>query len=67
MNESYIIEGGKKLDERGLINFVKDFDMSNIKRLFYKEYFSTDVVRSWQAHVVEKRWFCVRMASLKLN
>ncbi|PQJ21091.1 dTDP-4-dehydrorhamnose 3,5-epimerase family protein [Tenacibaculum sp. SG-28] len=57
MNQPYIIEGGKHIDERGRINFVNVFDMSNIKRLYYTEHFSTDVVRAWQAHIVEKRWF----------
>ncbi len=57
INEPHIIEGDNHIDTRGRINFVNDFDMSNIKRLYYTEHFSTDVVRAWQAHIVEKRWF----------
>ena len=57
INEPHIIEGGNHIDTRGRINFVNDFDMSNIKRLYYTEHFSIDVVRAWQAHIVEKRWF----------
>lgn len=57
MNEPYIIEGGKHIDERGRINFVNDFNMSLVKRLYYTEHFSTDIIRAWQAHIVEKRWF----------
>ncbi|WP_299626065.1 dTDP-4-dehydrorhamnose 3,5-epimerase family protein [uncultured Tenacibaculum sp.] len=57
MIRPYIIEGGKHIDERGCINFVNDFDMSVINRLYYTEHFSTDVIRAWQAHIVEKRWF----------
>lgn len=57
MRQPYLIKGGNHIDERGRINFVNDFDMSHIKRLYYTEHFSTDVVRAWQAHIVEKRWF----------
>ena len=35
--------------------------MSHIKRLYFTEHFSVDVVRAWQAHIIESRWFlCVQ-------
>lgn len=52
-----LIEGGNFTDERGQINFANDFDMSLVKRLYYTEHFSTNVIRAWQAHIVEQRWF----------
>lgn len=55
-----LIKGGSFKDERGKVNFVNDFLMSQVKRLYYTEHFSTDVIRAWQAHIIEKRWFlCV--------
>lgn len=60
MEIPYLINGGKYIDERGRINFINDFDMSQVKRLYYTEHFSTQVIRAWQAHIIEKRWFlCV--------
>lgn len=60
MELPYLIDGGKHIDERGCINFVNDFDMSQVKRLYYTEHFSIDVIRAWQLHIAEKRWFlCV--------
>ena len=58
--EPYIITGGRHLDERGCIKFINDFNMSIVKRLYFTEHFSTEVIRAWQGHIVEKRWFlCV--------
>lgn len=58
--QPYLITGGKHIDERGCIKFINDFDMSAVKRLYFTEHFTTDVIRAWQAHIVEKRWFlCV--------
>nr|WP_299034107.1 WxcM-like domain-containing protein [uncultured Tenacibaculum sp.] len=60
MELPFLINGGKHIDERGRINFVNDFDMSEVKRLYYTEHYSTDVIRAWQTHIKEKRWFlCV--------
>lgn len=60
MEFPFLTDGGKHIDERGCINFVNDFDMSQVKRLYYTEHYSTDIIRAWQAHIAEKRWFlCV--------
>lgn len=56
-----LIEGGKHVDERGKLEFFNDFDMSPIKRVYFTTHFDTDVVRAWQGHTIESRWFyCVK-------
>ncbi len=58
-----IIDGGMFTDERGSIQFVNDFNMSAIKRMYFTTHPSTDTIRAWQGHKIEKRWFfCVRGA-----
>jgi len=54
------IQGGTYQDERGLLEFFNKFDMSAIKRLYFTTHFDTEVVRAWQGHTIESRWFrCV--------
>ena len=59
----YIISGGTYNDERGNLHFFNDFDMLCIKRMYLTTHYSKSVVRAWQGHVVEDRWFtCVKGA-----
>ena len=56
-----LIEGGEYIDERGKLEFFNDFDMSSIKRMYFTTHFDTGVVRAWQGHTIESRWFyCVK-------
>ena len=52
-----IIEGGKFKDSRGVIQYVNDFDMSEVKRFYTIFHSNTSIVRAWQGHKVEARWF----------
>ena len=55
-----LIKGGNYSDERGQLDFINDFDMAPIKRLYFTTHFDTDVIRAWQGHKIESRWFiCV--------
>lgn len=61
MDNPFFIQGGFHEDERGRLNFFNEFDFSHIKRMYYTEHFSTSVIRAWQAHKIECRWFlCVQ-------
>jgi dTDP-4-dehydrorhamnose 3,5-epimerase len=56
-----IITGGNYADERGQLEFFNEFHMSPIKRVYFTTHFDTDVVRAWQGHTIESRWFlCVK-------
>ena len=53
----YIIKGGNYTDERGGLEFYNDFDMSQIKRMYFTTHFDSKVIRAWQGHTIQSRWF----------
>lgn len=56
----FIIEGGNYTDLRGQLEFFNKFNMSSIKRMYFTTHCDTKVIRAWQGHIVESRWFrCV--------
>jgi dTDP-4-dehydrorhamnose 3,5-epimerase-like enzyme len=58
--EPKLILGGNYKDNRGQLEFFNEFDMSPIKRVYFTTHFTTDVIRAWQGHTIESRWFlCV--------
>ena len=55
-----LIQGNSYIDDRGKLDYFNDFNMSPIKRVYFTTHFNLDVVRAWQGHTVESRWFiCV--------
>lgn len=54
-----MINGGRHEDARGKIIFFNDFDMSKVKRFYMIEHPGTEVVRAWQGHQKEEKWFYV--------
>ena len=56
-----LIQGGSYRDDRGSLDFVNDFDLSPIKRIYFTTNQNNSVFRGWQGHKIEKRWFfCVK-------
>ncbi len=62
-----IIEGGKFKDYRGEIGFINDFNMTDVKRFYTIFHPDTNVVRAWQGHKIEQRWFSVVLGSFKIK
>jgi len=56
-NTLQIKKGNRFDDERGVITYNNDFDASEIKRIYTIENCSTDFIRGWQGHKIERRWF----------
>jgi dTDP-4-dehydrorhamnose 3,5-epimerase-like enzyme len=54
-----IILGENHIDERGIISFINTFRMDEIKRFYIISPKNTDIVRAWQAHTKEEKWFHV--------
>lgn len=52
-----IIAGGKHTDQRGKVFFNNEFDASQVKRVYIIENADTNIVRAWQGHRIEQRWF----------
>ena len=53
-----LIQGNQHTDERGLLRFVNDFSMSAVQRMYCIEP-TTDLIRAWQGHQHETKWFFV--------
>ena len=58
-NSPKIIEGGIYKDNRGVIKFVNDFDFNDIKRFYFVSNKTIEVIRAWQAHKTESKYFFV--------
>lgn len=52
-----IIQGGMFTDERGTMRFVNDFRFDNIKRFYFIKHPYSSIVRAWQGHQFEKKYF----------
>ena len=52
-----IIKGGNYYDERGSMRFVNDFCFGDVKRFYFIKHFEISVVRAWQGHEFEKKYF----------
>ena len=63
MSQPQVITGGLHHDHRGTIGFVNDFDMEKVRRLYHITHNDVNVIRAWQGHQVECKWFhCIRGA-----
>ncbi|WP_298480593.1 WxcM-like domain-containing protein [uncultured Maribacter sp.] len=52
-----LISGGFFSDERGQISFVNNLNLSSVKRFYIITNTNTKIIRAWQGHKIEKRWF----------
>lgn len=67
MNEkATIIKGGDYEDERGKMIFCNEFDLSEVRRFYQIEHPNIDVIRAWQGHQKEQKWFFVTEGSFKI-
>ena len=61
-----IIEGSSFQDNRGLIRFIIDFDLELIRRMYVIKP-ELDVIRAWQGHKKESKWFYVLSGSFQVQ
>jgi hypothetical protein len=62
-----IISGKNHKDNRGTLRFNNDFDASKIKRIYFIENENTSIIRAWQGHQIESRWFSVIKGTFKIQ
>ena len=62
-----VILGGLYADQRGSLRFNNDFDASVIKRFYVIENQPTDLIRGWQGHKIEQRWFSAMKGSIEIR
>ena len=59
MDKPRIIKGGVAIDDRGVVTFCNDFDMSEVKRFYMLENHQDGFVRAWHGHKYETKWVIV--------
>ena len=52
-----LISGDFHNDLRGGLYYNNSFDASVIKRIYVIENVTNDIIRGWQGHKIEQRWF----------
>jgi len=60
------IVGGYHTDSRGLLRFVNEFDMKQIRRMYIIEP-KFGQIRAWQGHKKEQKWFFVLEGSFLIQ
>lgn len=65
--EPNIISGGLHSDARGILLYNNAFNASQVKRFYLIENIDTGIIRAWQGHRVEQRWFSAIHGSFKIK
>jgi dTDP-4-dehydrorhamnose 3,5-epimerase len=66
MEKPEIIEGGLHADDRGSVAFVNNFDLKDIRRFYTITHPDTNVIRAWQGHKKEAKWFFCSKGSFQV-
>jgi dTDP-4-dehydrorhamnose 3,5-epimerase len=61
-----VIQGGEFEDARGRLIYFNDFHMKEVRRFYVIEHPDTSIVRAWQGHKVEQKWFYVIQGRFKI-
>ena len=62
-----LIKGNTFSDQRGRLRFVNDFSFEGVKRFYVITHPNTDVIRAWQGHNKETKYFFVVKGAFILN
>lgn len=66
MDKPQLIKGAVHVDDRGMVTFCNDFDMSEVKRWYMLENYQQGYVRAWHGHIKEAKWVtCVSGAAVE--
>ena len=66
LKKSKIIEGKFHKDERGILCYFNEFDLTPIKRFYKIESSNGQIIRAWRGHKREQKWFHVISGSFKI-
>lgn len=61
------IKGNVHTDFRGSLYFNNEFDASPVKRVYFIQNKDTKIVRAWQGHKIEQRWFSAVQGSFEIK
>lgn len=61
-----LINSGLHSDERGDLYYFNELNLDTVKRMYLIAHPNTDIVRAWQAHKREQKWFKVVSGAFKI-
>jgi dTDP-4-dehydrorhamnose 3,5-epimerase-like enzyme len=61
-----LIRGDRHSDSRGTLIFNNDYNVAEVKRIYFIENKSLDFIRGWQGHQIEQRWFSAVQGSFEI-
>lgn len=61
-----VIKGNSHVDERGILKFFNDVDFTEVVRM-YEITPKKGVIRAWQGHKTEKKWFYCSQGRIVVN
>src|SRR5690554_3195194 len=67
MARTIAIEGSSFSDARGGMKFFNSFNMKEVVRFYEIFPASTDIIRGWQGHQKEKKWFYCHIGSFVIQ
>jgi dTDP-4-dehydrorhamnose 3,5-epimerase len=67
MEEIKLISGGIHSDDRGSLYFNNDVILNQVKRFYQITPINTDVIRAWQGHKKETKWFYATQGNFLIN
>jgi dTDP-4-dehydrorhamnose 3,5-epimerase len=59
LKQPRLIPGGLSVDDRGQLAFANEFSFAAIKRFYWVENFSTEVIRAFHGHFKEEKFVLV--------
>ena len=62
-----LFKGNIHTDIRGSLYYNNSFNTSIIKRIYFIENMDTNIIRGWQGHKIEQRWFSAVKGSFRIK
>jgi dTDP-4-dehydrorhamnose 3,5-epimerase-like enzyme len=62
-----MIKGTTFSDHRGSLSFINNFDMKSIRRFYTIRHYNTNIIRAWQGHKFEVKYFHPIQGSFKIG
>ena len=62
-----LVAGELFTDERGSLSFFNSLSLSTVQRMYQIAPANTAIIRAWQAHKVENKWFYCTHGSFLIN
>ena len=62
-----LIKGDRYVDERGIVSFINDFDLREVRRFYSIKHPNKKIIRAWQGHKKESKWFYCSKGRFLIN